>query len=87
MNIEKMLKTCKIADVVHFVKKNKNIFETFFPLSIQPGLQAWHTVFYITSGLLFLEFIVFTIFGTSEEQPWNTPKGDGDYEMAAPVYH
>jgi hypothetical protein len=55
--------------------------------SFQPGLEAWHTVFYITSGLLFFEFLIFTIFGTSIEQEWNTPKDGGDYEMAAPVYH
>jgi ACS family sodium-dependent inorganic phosphate cotransporter len=52
-----------------------------------PGLAAWHTVFWITIGLLFLEFIVFTIFGTSNVQPWNTPKDGGDYEMPAAVYH
>jgi len=53
----------------------------------QPGLESWHLIFYITSGLLFLEFLVFTFFGTSNEQPWNKPKDGGDYEMAAPVYH
>lgn len=44
-------------------------------------------IFYITAGLLFFEFLVFTFFGTSNEQPWNKPKDGGDYEMAAPVYH
>ena len=36
-----------------------------------PGLAPWHTVFYITSGLLFLEFLIFTFFASVEEQPWN----------------
>lgn len=54
---------------------------------VQPGLEAWHTVFYVTSGLLFFEFILFTIFGSSVEQSWNTPKDGGDYEMPAAVYH
>ena len=58
---------------------------TIFPE--QPGLEAWHTVFYVTSGLLFFEFILFTIFGSSVEQSWNTPKDGGDYEMPAAVYH
>ena len=57
----------------------------YFP--VQPGLEAWHTVFYVTSGLLFFEFILFTIFGSSVEQSWNTPKDGGDYEMPAAVYH
>jgi hypothetical protein len=30
---------------------------------------------------------VFTVFGTSVEQPWNKPKDGGDYEMPAAVYH
>ena len=39
-----------------------------------PGLAPWHTVFYITSGLLFLEFLIFTFFTSVEEQPWNKGK-------------
>ena len=38
-----------------------------------PGLAPWHTIFYLTAGLLGLEFIVFTSFGSSDEQPWNNP--------------
>ena len=29
-----------------------------------PGLAPWHTVFYITAGLLFLEFLIFTLFAS-----------------------
>ena len=38
-----------------------------------PGLAPWHTIFYLTAGLLGLEFIVFTTFGSSDEQLWNNP--------------
>ena len=38
-----------------------------------PGLAPWHTVFYMTSSLLLLEFFVFTFFASSEEQFWNLP--------------
>ena len=38
---------------------------------VEPGLAPWHTVFYMTSGLLILEFFVFTFFASSEEQFWN----------------
>ena len=36
-----------------------------------PGLAPWHTVFYLTAGLLGLEFFIFTFLATSDEQPWN----------------
>jgi ACS family sodium-dependent inorganic phosphate cotransporter len=48
----------------------------------KPGLAPWHTVFYLTSGLLCAEFLIFTIFGTSQEQPWNRPKGETEEEAA-----
>jgi len=35
------------------------------------GLAPWHTVFYMTIGILFFEFVIFTIFGKAEIQPWN----------------
>jgi len=35
------------------------------------GLGPWHTVFYMTVGLLSFEFILFTILGKGEVQPWN----------------
>jgi ACS family sodium-dependent inorganic phosphate cotransporter len=46
------------------------------------GLTPWHTVFYLTSGLLGAEFLIFTIFATSIEQPWNRPKGETEEEAA-----
>jgi hypothetical protein len=36
----------------------------------------------MTSGLLCAEFLIFTIFGTSQEQPWNRPKGETEEEAA-----
>ena len=43
-------------------------------VSFQPGLAPWHTVFYLTAGLLALEFVIFTSFASGEEQNWNKPK-------------
>jgi hypothetical protein len=31
-------------------------------------------VFYLTAGLLALEFVIFTFFASGEEQSWNKPK-------------
>ena len=47
------------------------IFWKFY--SIKNGLQPWHTVFYITAGLIMSSFFIFTIFGSTDEQPWNNP--------------
>ena len=43
-------------------------------LTLQPGLAPWHFVFYLTAGLLSLEFVIFTLFASGEEQDWNKPK-------------
>ena len=53
--------------MLNFVKLNDKYF-------FQPGLEPWHTVFYLTAGLLALEFFIFTLFASGEEQSWNTPK-------------
>ncbi|XP_066586133.1 putative inorganic phosphate cotransporter [Prorops nasuta] len=37
-------------------------------------LEAWRIIFYITVGLYFIEILVYCIFGSGEEQPWNRPK-------------
>ncbi|PSN33882.1 putative transporter slc-17.2 [Blattella germanica] len=36
-------------------------------------LSQWHTVFYIAIGVTFIGYLVFMIFGSVEEQPWNKP--------------
>eukprot|EP00092_Neocalanus_flemingeri_P031916 GFUD01034672.1.p1 GENE.GFUD01034672.1~~GFUD01034672.1.p1 ORF type:complete len:490 (+),score=95.67 GFUD01034672.1:74-1543(+) len=38
------------------------------------GLAPWHTVFYMTIGILGFEAVIFTIFGKGEMQPWNSGK-------------
>jgi len=35
------------------------------------GLGPWHTVFYLTIGMLCFEAAIFTTFGEGELQPWN----------------
>ena len=36
-----------------------------------PGIGPWHVAFYLTAGLLIFEILVFGIFGSANEQPWN----------------
>ena len=47
------------------------VFSTIISNLLQPGIQPWHTAFYITAGLLVLESLIFCIFGSGEEQSWN----------------
>ena len=44
----------------------------------QPGLGPWHVVFGVTAGLLLVEFMVYTMFASGEEQPWNKDKEEED---------
>ncbi|XP_063227167.1 sialin-like isoform X1 [Bacillus rossius redtenbacheri] len=36
-------------------------------------LSAWHKVFYITAAVSAVPYCVFLVFGSVDEQPWNTP--------------
>ena len=38
---------------------------------LQQSLNQWQIIFWTTSGVLLLELIVFTLFGSAVEQPWN----------------
>ena len=37
----------------------------------QSGLAPWHLVFGVTAALLLVEFVVYALFASGEEQPWN----------------
>lgn len=37
-------------------------------------MSSWQIIFFITIGLYAIEIIVYTIFGSGEEQPWNKGK-------------
>ncbi|XP_029040593.2 putative inorganic phosphate cotransporter [Osmia bicornis bicornis] len=37
-------------------------------------IGAWRIIFFVTVGLYIIEIIVYTIFGSGEEQPWNETK-------------
>lgn len=41
----------------------------FFKL--QQTISAWRVIFFVTIGLYIIEIIVYTLFGSGEEQPWN----------------
>ena len=43
------------------------------PISLleQPGLGPWHSIFYMTAGLLILEAILYGTFASAEEQNWS----------------
>ncbi|XP_024941551.1 putative inorganic phosphate cotransporter isoform X2 [Cephus cinctus] len=50
-------------------------------------IEAWRIIFFVTIGLYVLEIIVYTIFGSGEEQPWNKakPTSEGSPEQTLPL--
>ena len=42
-----------------------------FFFGLQPGLKPWHDIFYITSGMLILEAVIYGAFASAQEQEWN----------------
>ena len=100
MNIEKMLKTCKIADVVHFVKKIKTFLKHFLPF---PYSLAWKlgTQFstsradFFFSSLLFSQFLARVksnlgirprVMGTMRWQLQSTTKSSLEYISLSKMY-
>ena len=53
-----------------------------FP-SFQAGVGPWHLVFYGTAVSLALEFVIFTLFASGEEQPWNRKQEEGPTRTGA----
>ncbi|XP_055386285.1 sialin [Condylostylus longicornis] len=47
-------------------------------------IEAWRIIFYVTVVLFGIELIVFTIFGSGEEQSWNKPEAGFDSIEAQP---
>ena len=47
------------------------------------GLAPWHTVFYITIGILCFEAVIFTSFGKGDLQAWNSGKLAGTEQSTA----
>ncbi|XP_066253902.1 sialin [Euwallacea similis] len=45
-----------------------------------PSITSWRIIFWITVTLFAIEFIVYTIFGSGEEQPWNNPNATAEAE-------
>ncbi|XP_077300658.1 major facilitator superfamily transporter 3 isoform X2 [Arctopsyche grandis] len=43
-------------------------------------ISAWRVIFFVTIGLYVIEILVYMIFGSGEEQPWNRPEKCGDEE-------
>lgn len=37
-------------------------------------IEAWRIIFFVTVGLYIVEILVYSIFGSGEEQPWNKVK-------------
>ena len=56
---------------MQIVSLQDEIFEYF-----QDGINPWHTAFYLTAGLLILESLVFCVFGSGVEQPWNNESSE-----------
>ncbi|XP_013140918.1 PREDICTED: sialin [Papilio polytes] len=45
-------------------------------------ISAWRVIFFVTIGLYIIEIIVYTLFGSGEQQPWNNPPEDHEEEGA-----
>lgn len=41
-------------------------------------ISAWRIIFFVTIALYIVEILVYTIFGSGEEQAWNRPANTGD---------
>lgn len=37
----------------------------------QQTIAAWRVIFFVTIALYIIEIIVYTLFGSGDEQPWN----------------
>lgn len=46
------------------------------------NISAWRIIFFVTIVLFIIEFLVFVIFGSGEEQPWNKMPQKSDPEQA-----
>ncbi|KAL0821560.1 hypothetical protein ABMA28_005012 [Loxostege sticticalis] len=47
-------------------------------------ISAWRIIFFVTIGLYIIEIIVYTLFGSGEEQPWNkVPESKNDIDQEA----
>ena len=47
----------------------------------QQSLDRWQIIFFTTSGILVFEFIVYSLLGSGEEQPWNRSSTDGKLQQ------
>ncbi len=43
-------------------------------------MAQWQWVFFIAAGIYFVEALIFTLFATTEEQPWNRAVSSDDDE-------
>ncbi|CAH2233463.1 jg7902 [Pararge aegeria aegeria] len=49
-------------------------------------ISAWRVIFFVTIGLYVIEIVVYTIFGSGEQQPWNNvPQHDGENHEEKPL--
>ncbi|XP_053973798.1 putative inorganic phosphate cotransporter isoform X2 [Hylaeus volcanicus] len=59
----------------YFKYNNNTLFVDYFIyFYLQQTIGAWRIIFFATVGLYIVETIVYTIFGSGEEQPWNKTK-------------
>lgn len=45
---------------------------------LQQTIEAWRISFFVTVALYVVEMVVYTIFGSGEEQPWNRVKSSDE---------
>ncbi|KAL7304111.1 hypothetical protein TKK_0003569 [Trichogramma kaykai] len=47
-------------------------------------IEAWRVIFFMTVGLYIIEMLIYTMFGTGEEQPWNRVKSSSSQDSERP---
>ena len=48
--------------------------DLLWPLTTKQTLASWRTFFWVCAGVMTFAVVVFAIFGSGEEQPWNDPE-------------
>lgn len=73
----KKIKMIKELTNQHLFSTSKTIYILGFHIRIkslfylQSTTEAWRVIFFITVAFYLVEMLIYTMFGTGKEQPWN----------------
>ena len=76
----------KISKVASLLTIKFSVYYLHLSINIsylQQTIEAWRVIFFLTAALYIVELLIYTMFGTGKEQPWNKVKSDEDSEMPA----